>query len=793
MGFLKRLFSKKSKKINRHDTNEDVPPTPSAEDLAATLAPVTEGNDEEDEQEVVASRLLRSSSRRFEVVTHPINKVINPPAASSASISSVATQRSTYSVKVHERTRSASTDVSTVLRDNRENKPENDSPDKTSRLLRLRSDPSINSLLDLYDEHGQISNKAFSDGSPEKLQTNERAQLLGDEFADGSENRSREGDISWAERYLGERQDSPISAPSSPEIMTPINPDFRFPDIKSRIPHDRSRPNTPCDEPSFSLSAYYNSSNDMSMNTTETYPTINSMAVEASASGAPSMDGHGPYQNPDPKTPQRASQIFGFITEKRKSQTLDAANPIKGNENEDRPLPQLPSYFSSPSDDGHEEARPTSRKTRSHSTVSSFSKRIAIPHSDDTHSNSNVITEFFKRSRSRSRSHSRHRTHSSGKSSSSDKTYLGASNSHTKHASIDRPTTPGNDRQRTTTASTAGNTTQDSVEPQVSKAQKVRVILNAPTKVIVTAPTPGHEMDATPNQSRIPRGPRDRRRKSHSSRDHVSRPRPLTERSSAAQRERRVSSERERRVSSDRRAQEYKRRAAGLEYRAPESRIPGANRRTSEADRRPSGTPRRASETSRIPERRRPGAAAQRISSIASDVLSNTSLVDCVLVERPPRRDLGEAENGKPAKMEHAADTTIRAVPSSPKKTAPGSPKKAAKENMFKENAPLKENTFKENAPPPSPKKPSAIPVSPTKKGASLGLAVQAELPSTPMRYSLHRAAVTPAAFRVPAEAPSPASSSEMSPVGRQMQMEVRKQRMRTREVERSKAPRLAV
>ncbi|KAI4523381.1 hypothetical protein K525DRAFT_178667, partial [Schizophyllum commune Loenen D] len=432
MGFLKRLFSKKSKKNSKHDTNntEDVPPMPSVEEQpTATLTPIAEGNDEDSEQEAVASRLLRSSSRRFEVVTHPINNVIAPPAASSASISSVASQRSTYSVKVHTRTRSASTDVATVLRDNRELKPENDSPDKKNRLLRLRSDPSINSLLDLYDEHGQISNKAFSEGSPEKVHSGERAQLLGDEM--GGENKSREGDISWAERYLGERADSPTSAASSPELQTPINPDFRFPDPKFRVPDDHSRPHSFSDEPSFNISAYYNRSNDTSMTTTETYPTINSMAVEASASGAPSVDDHSPYQNADPKTPQRASQIFGFITEKRRSQTLDAANSAKSN---DKGLPQLPSYFSSPSDDGHEESRPTSRKGRSHTSISSFSKRFATPHSDDTPSNTNAITDFFKRAHSRScsRSHSRHRTHSSGKSSGSDKTYLGAANAHGK-------------------------------------------------------------------------------------------------------------------------------------------------------------------------------------------------------------------------------------------------------------------------------------------------------------------------------------------------------------------------
>ena len=43
---------------------------PSTEEQpAATLTPIAEGNDEDSEQEAVASRLLRSSSRRFEVVS----------------------------------------------------------------------------------------------------------------------------------------------------------------------------------------------------------------------------------------------------------------------------------------------------------------------------------------------------------------------------------------------------------------------------------------------------------------------------------------------------------------------------------------------------------------------------------------------------------------------------------------------------------------------------------------------------------------------------------------------------
>ncbi len=62
-------------------------------------------------------------------------------------------------------------------------------------------------------------------------------------------------------------------------------------------------------------------------------------------------------------------------------------------------------------------------------------------------------------------------------------------------------------------------------------------------------------------------------------------------------------------------------------------------------------------------------------------------------------------------------------------------------------------------------------------------LTAKAELPFTPVRShskSLFRAAVTPGMYAPPEDlVPSPASSTELSPVGKQVMMEARKQRMR--------------
>jgi hypothetical protein len=83
-------------------------------------------------------------------------------------------------------------------------------PRDRSRIHGLRQDPSVASLLDMYDDHGNLDSKIFS-SSPVKqgrtqIQRNGSTlrQLLGSsELHDAAfRNSTTEGDISWAERFL---------------------------------------------------------------------------------------------------------------------------------------------------------------------------------------------------------------------------------------------------------------------------------------------------------------------------------------------------------------------------------------------------------------------------------------------------------------------------------------------------------------------------------------------------------------------------------------------------------------
>jgi hypothetical protein len=78
--------------------------------------------------------------------------------------------------------------------------------------------------------------------------------------------------------------------------------------------------------------------------------------------------------------------------------------------------------------------------------------------------------------------------------------------------------------------------------------------------------------------------------------------------------------------------------------------------------------------------------------------------------------------------------------------------------------------------------------------GVGLGLSANSEWPVTPIRsnsttsQSLFRSVVNPATFGPPmGMTPSPASSSELSPVGQKMMMGVRQQRMKARKADREK------
>jgi hypothetical protein len=76
-----------------------------------------------------------------------------------------------------------------------------------SAILRLRKDPSVTALLNMYDDRGHLDDQAF--GSPEVGRVQRQrmestlSELLGEDFNLGAD-ATNEGDIeSWTERLLG--------------------------------------------------------------------------------------------------------------------------------------------------------------------------------------------------------------------------------------------------------------------------------------------------------------------------------------------------------------------------------------------------------------------------------------------------------------------------------------------------------------------------------------------------------------------------------------------------------------
>jgi hypothetical protein len=85
-------------------------------------------------------------------------------------------------------------------------------PRESNSLLVLRHDPSVISLLNMYDDHGRLPQKAFSNTPPsrDRVQTHRNGsslrQLLGSpvsrDVGQENDNSSALGDISWAEHIL---------------------------------------------------------------------------------------------------------------------------------------------------------------------------------------------------------------------------------------------------------------------------------------------------------------------------------------------------------------------------------------------------------------------------------------------------------------------------------------------------------------------------------------------------------------------------------------------------------------
>ncbi|THG98266.1 hypothetical protein EW026_g3890 [Hermanssonia centrifuga] len=174
----------------------------------------------------------------------------------------------------------------------------------------------------MYDDKGRISSTAFSNTPPTsaplqdvggreqiKRSGSTLRQLLGEpESANNSD--VAEGDISWAERYLGEHAaGSQCSLASTAPVETPK--DFLFTD-------------DPCLTKLTMPNATFSS--DISQELSINYPVISSMEVEISGTSETvelELDTvsfvEATPKTVEPKTPMRASEVFGFLTERRKS------------------------------------------------------------------------------------------------------------------------------------------------------------------------------------------------------------------------------------------------------------------------------------------------------------------------------------------------------------------------------------------------------------------------------------------------------------------------------------------
>ncbi|GJE90941.1 hypothetical protein PsYK624_070880 [Phanerochaete sordida] len=331
MGFFKRFFSIGSKKSRRarqqarHDERVDA--------TGGLLQVYQQQADKE------ATQLLRSSSAQLSVVSE-VDHAALPPLPSSADVvvptpipnpvkaECGAHRQGTYTVKVLERRLESRTEFPNANPPMNNNGPDalEDSPlakrvnprrvpitpKDQSRLLRLRQDPSVVSLLTMYDDNGRISSTAFSNtplphGSlddlpgrqPIKRSGSTLRQLLGG--AEGGDN-TAEGDISWAERYLGEHISSTHSLASTAPVETPKD---------SHSIHD---PSAKPSLPKVTLPSEF--SDELST----TYPFISSLEVEVNETAdreLPSFNEESKVE--EPPTPKRAAEVFGFLPHRRKS------------------------------------------------------------------------------------------------------------------------------------------------------------------------------------------------------------------------------------------------------------------------------------------------------------------------------------------------------------------------------------------------------------------------------------------------------------------------------------------
>ncbi|RDX50958.1 hypothetical protein OH76DRAFT_1402181 [Lentinus brumalis] len=704
MGFLKRFLSLGSSKSRKNKKKQNANARVDAE--GRILA--ERGTQDPDTS---VNRLLRSSSTKFAVMSEidytslpplppSMQDLLSTPSISpSPSLTTVATtpgvQRSgTYVVKVHGRTTHSRTEfpranppispTESRFKESRARTPQEDSDDEddedlldrppklkevnftprdTGRMYKLRRDPSVASLLNLYDEKGCLNSGIFEDSPPtpapttsgsEGREPSERKgstlrQLLGEPELHFALNATTEGDISWAERFLNEQlgSDSPLS---SPDLETPKNTHFPDTLLNPRVEI--------VDTTQSSLDA------DSSIN----YPAISSMEVEVSGSedGAPIIE-VVPVSKPhltDPKTPQRASEVFGFLSRRN---TL----AIK-----ERDLPPLPQIIT-PDSPG------TSQHAQDQHSDTSLGDHLDATHSANT-SGSTQLT-------------------------SSD------TNSHASHAQIRTATMTKLNTAfaaSTTSLNLLASQCGDSADETLATSNEVAINHTEPIPTSAHAAThaTGSSLSSSgstkaPPSSKIPRGPRPRPLSMHW-RDAPEMPEATLPRAPPPAIP----------VLSD---------AVSTAQRS----APNWHKRTSSSHRRTSSSHKREALTN-IPRRQH-----HRVTSRSSVLEDENSCERDDSVVKLSGSGYGSGAS-RPANPE--------GLPSRKRSTKPG--QAAQWRTRDKENTP-------------SPPHMSRLPV--------LGLSA------------------TPVHHRVLIEPPSPASSSELSPVARDMMNDLRQQRMRARQVER--------
>jgi hypothetical protein len=189
------------------------------------------------------------------------------------------------------------------------------------------------------------------------------------------------------------------------------------------------------------------------------------------------------YTCSDPTTPQRASQIFGFLTRQNQSKP-----PI----NVDGALPDPPSCFSSPSEESINSRRRSFENRDSLANISFNPQRFSappIPRDHDTQRLSRIHSSIVDATQRPDIRHS-HTPHSAFSDDSHDCHY-------------DKIAAPFNLPPSVTPTSNVED----------AKRNDVHILMTGPTKVILTAPTPGTNHVGP---SRLLSGPRRPNRKSSS-------------------------------------------------------------------------------------------------------------------------------------------------------------------------------------------------------------------------------------------------------------------------------------